>query len=110
MISNIYTLLFILSLISVFFSFSLYSIINGFALPLKLEHKQFLVKVLIPLHKPKCLGLYHPQVSLNHLLCLIHFSLFIFFNVLPLLTLSRLFIIFYGYILIFPGEKNLIFM
>lgn len=27
------------------------SIINGFALPLKLEHKQFLVKVLIPLHK-----------------------------------------------------------
>lgn len=39
------------------------SIINGFALPLKMEHKQFLVKVLIPLHKPKCLGLYHPQVS-----------------------------------------------
>ena len=27
------------------------SIINGFALPLKTEHKQFLVKVLIPLHK-----------------------------------------------------------
>lgn len=27
------------------------SIINGFALPLKSEHKQFLVKVLIPLHK-----------------------------------------------------------
>lgn len=27
------------------------SIINGFALPLKAEHKQFLVKVLIPLHK-----------------------------------------------------------
>lgn len=27
------------------------SIINGFALPLKMEHKQFLVKVLIPLHK-----------------------------------------------------------
>lgn len=39
------------------------SIINGFALPLKLEHKQFLVKVLIPLHKPKCLGLYHPQLA-----------------------------------------------
>ena len=27
------------------------SIINGFALPLKAEHKQFLVRVLIPLHK-----------------------------------------------------------
>ncbi|VDN34744.1 unnamed protein product, partial [Cylicostephanus goldi] len=29
-----------------------YSIINGFALPLKQEHKVFLVKVLLPLHKP----------------------------------------------------------
>ncbi len=38
------------------------SIINGFALPLKVEHKQFLMKVLIPLHKVKCLGLYHAQV------------------------------------------------
>lgn len=40
-----------------------FSIINGFALPLKAEHKQFLVKVLIPLHTPKSLGLYHAQVS-----------------------------------------------
>lgn len=39
------------------------SIINGFALPLKPEHKQFLNKVLIPLHKPKCLGLYHAQLA-----------------------------------------------
>ncbi|RWS31710.1 serine/threonine-protein phosphatase 2A 56 kDa regulatory subunit epsilon-like isoform [Leptotrombidium deliense] len=39
------------------------SIINGFALPLKQEHKQFLVKVLIPLHKPKFLGLYHAQLA-----------------------------------------------
>ncbi|XP_026274371.1 serine/threonine-protein phosphatase 2A 56 kDa regulatory subunit epsilon isoform [Frankliniella occidentalis] len=39
------------------------SIINGFALPLKAEHKQFLVKVLIPLHKVKCLGLYHAQLA-----------------------------------------------
>ena len=39
-----------------------YSIINGFALPLKQEHKVFLVKVLLPLHKPKCLSLYHAQV------------------------------------------------
>uniref|UniRef100_A0A8R1HLM0 DNA repair and recombination protein RAD54-like n=1 Tax=Caenorhabditis japonica TaxID=281687 RepID=A0A8R1HLM0_CAEJA len=38
------------------------SIINGFALPLKQEHKVFLVKVLLPLHKPKCLSLYHAQV------------------------------------------------
>lgn len=39
------------------------SIINGFALPLKEEHKLFLVRVLIPLHKPKCLALYHQQLS-----------------------------------------------
>uniref|UniRef100_A0A915L4A7 Serine/threonine protein phosphatase 2A regulatory subunit n=1 Tax=Romanomermis culicivorax TaxID=13658 RepID=A0A915L4A7_ROMCU len=39
------------------------SIINGFALPLKQEHKIFLVKVLLPLHKPKCLGLYHAQLA-----------------------------------------------
>lgn len=47
------------------------SIINGFALPLKAEHKQFLVKVLIPLHTPKSLGLYHAQV-LFHLHYLIN--------------------------------------
>lgn len=40
-----------------------FSIINGFALPLKHEHKVFLVKVLLPLHKPRCLSLYHAQVS-----------------------------------------------
>jgi serine/threonine-protein phosphatase 2A regulatory subunit B' len=39
------------------------SIINGFALPLKEEHKTFLTKVLIPLHKVKCLSLYHPQLA-----------------------------------------------
>ena len=39
------------------------SIINGFALPLKAEHRQFLTKVLIPLHKSKTLSLYHAQVS-----------------------------------------------
>lgn len=39
------------------------SIINGFALPLKEEHKSFLVHVLIPLHKPKCLPMYHNQLS-----------------------------------------------
>jgi len=39
------------------------SIINGFAIPLKKEHIQFLVRALIPLHKPKCVGLYHQQLS-----------------------------------------------
>ncbi|GAA0184445.1 protein phosphatase [Lithospermum erythrorhizon] len=39
------------------------SIINGFALPLKEEHKLFLIRALIPLHKPKCLAMYHQQLS-----------------------------------------------
>lgn len=39
------------------------SIINGFALPLKDEHKTFLTRVLIPLHKGKSLALYHPQLA-----------------------------------------------
>eukprot|EP00557_Chaetoceros_sp_GSL56_P013505 CAMPEP_0176482862 /NCGR_PEP_ID=MMETSP0200_2-20121128/3609_1 /TAXON_ID=947934 /ORGANISM="Chaetoceros sp., Strain GSL56" /LENGTH=457 /DNA_ID=CAMNT_0017879221 /DNA_START=1114 /DNA_END=2487 /DNA_ORIENTATION=+ len=39
------------------------SIINGFAIPLKKEHLQFLVRALIPLHKPKCLTMYHQQLS-----------------------------------------------
>ncbi|KAM7468223.1 hypothetical protein LguiB_015785 [Lonicera macranthoides] len=39
------------------------SIINGFALPMKEEHKLFLVRALIPLHKPKPVSLYHQQLS-----------------------------------------------
>jgi serine/threonine-protein phosphatase 2A regulatory subunit B' len=39
------------------------SIINGFALPLKEEHKLFLVRALIPLHKPKGISMYHQQLS-----------------------------------------------
>ncbi|KAJ4979252.1 hypothetical protein NE237_010032 [Protea cynaroides] len=39
------------------------SIINGFALPMKEEHKLFLVRALIPLHKPKSIALYHQQLS-----------------------------------------------
>lgn len=39
------------------------SIINGFALPLKEEHKTFLTRVLLPLHKVKGLALYHPQLA-----------------------------------------------
>lgn len=42
--------------------FSVCSIINGFALPLKAEHKQFLMKVLVPLHTAKALSLFHAQV------------------------------------------------
>ena len=39
------------------------SIINGFALPLKEEHKTFLTRVLVPLHKAKSLAMYHPQLA-----------------------------------------------
>ncbi|KRX50117.1 Serine/threonine-protein phosphatase 2A 56 kDa regulatory subunit delta isoform [Trichinella murrelli] len=39
------------------------SIINGFALPLKEEHKIFLLRVLLPLHKVKSLSVYHPQLA-----------------------------------------------
>ncbi|KAI4352677.1 hypothetical protein L6164_006904 [Bauhinia variegata] len=39
------------------------SIINGFALPMKEEHKLFLVRALIPLHKPKSIAAYHQQLS-----------------------------------------------
>ncbi|KAM6500582.1 protein phosphatase PP2A0 B subunit gamma isoform [Amanita muscaria] len=39
------------------------SIINGFVLPLKEEHKIFLTRALIPLHKVKSLQLYQPQLA-----------------------------------------------
>lgn len=39
------------------------SIINGFALPLKEEHRVFLQRVLLPLHKVHCLSVYHPQLA-----------------------------------------------
>mmetsp|Transcript_6751 Transcript_6751/g.9446 ORF Transcript_6751/g.9446 Transcript_6751/m.9446 type:complete len:592 (-) Transcript_6751:419-2194(-) len=39
------------------------SIINGFAIPLKREHLHFLQTALIPLHVPKCVNLYHQQLS-----------------------------------------------
>lgn len=45
------------------------SIINGFALPMKEEHKLFLVRALIPLHKPKPIAMYHQQLSY----CIIQF-------------------------------------
>lgn len=45
------------------------SIINGFAVPMKEEHKLFLARALIPLHKPKSVNLYHQQLSY----CIIQF-------------------------------------
>ncbi|KAG0486791.1 hypothetical protein HPP92_008886 [Vanilla planifolia] len=39
------------------------SVISGFALPLKEEHKMFLWRVLIPLHKPKNVGTYLQQLT-----------------------------------------------
>ncbi|KAJ3694168.1 hypothetical protein LUZ60_009648 [Juncus effusus] len=39
------------------------SVISGFAKPLKEEHKLFLYKALIPLHKPKIVGNYLPQLT-----------------------------------------------
>ncbi|XP_073039115.1 serine/threonine protein phosphatase 2A 57 kDa regulatory subunit B' kappa isoform-like [Primulina eburnea] len=39
------------------------SVITGFAVPLKEEHKIFLWRALVPLHKPKSLGIYFQQLS-----------------------------------------------
>ncbi|XP_054776941.1 serine/threonine protein phosphatase 2A 57 kDa regulatory subunit B' alpha isoform-like [Prosopis cineraria] len=39
------------------------TIINGFTVPLKEEHKLFLMRVLIPLHKTKGLPMYHRQLA-----------------------------------------------
>jgi len=39
------------------------SIINGFAIPLKQEHLQFLERALLPLHKPRTVNVYHGQLS-----------------------------------------------
>ena len=39
------------------------SIINGFAIPLKIEHQKFLRNVLIPLHKVPTLAQFHPQLA-----------------------------------------------
>ncbi|XP_078435402.1 serine/threonine protein phosphatase 2A 57 kDa regulatory subunit B' beta isoform-like [Wolffia australiana] len=39
------------------------SIINGFALPMKEEHKLFLARALMPLHRPRWLSLYHQQLT-----------------------------------------------
>ncbi|KAG6525412.1 hypothetical protein ZIOFF_015368 [Zingiber officinale] len=38
-------------------------VVDEVALPLKEEHKLFLVRALIPLHKPRCVAMYHQQLS-----------------------------------------------
>jgi serine/threonine-protein phosphatase 2A regulatory subunit B' len=39
------------------------SIINGFAIPLKKEHVDFLIRAVIPLHKPENIYPYHKELS-----------------------------------------------
>lgn len=39
------------------------SIINGFAVPIKKEHKTMLQRALLPLHKPTGIIAFHPQLS-----------------------------------------------
>ncbi|OAY77693.1 Serine/threonine protein phosphatase 2A 57 kDa regulatory subunit B' theta isoform [Ananas comosus] len=39
------------------------SVIDGFAVPLKEEHRALLRRVLVPLHRPKGMGAYHRQLS-----------------------------------------------
>ena len=39
------------------------SIINGFSVPIKEEHKTTLTRALIPLHKAPSIALYHPQLT-----------------------------------------------
>lgn len=39
------------------------SIVNGFCVPIKDEHKVMLVRALIPLHKSSNITMYHPQLS-----------------------------------------------
>ena len=37
-------------------------IINGFAMPLKEEHRTTLIEVFLPLHRHKSMASYHPQL------------------------------------------------
>jgi serine/threonine-protein phosphatase 2A regulatory subunit B' len=39
------------------------SVINGFAVPIKEEHKTTLVRALIPLHKAHAISSFHPQLT-----------------------------------------------
>lgn len=46
------------------------SIVNGFALPLKKEHIDFLCNALLPLHKPRGIAAFHPQLAY----CVVQYS------------------------------------
>lgn len=46
------------------------SVVNGFAVPLREEHKMFLERTLIPLHKNRLLPVYYQQLSL----CIVQFA------------------------------------
>ncbi|CAH8432821.1 unnamed protein product [Heterobilharzia americana] len=61
--NGIAELLEILAVLHFLFSGFFISIINGFALPLKEEHKVFLMRVLLPLHKVKSVSIYHAQLA-----------------------------------------------
>jgi len=39
------------------------SIINGYGVPLREEHKDFLFETIMPLHRTRYVGLYHPQLA-----------------------------------------------
>ncbi|XP_010534420.1 PREDICTED: serine/threonine protein phosphatase 2A 57 kDa regulatory subunit B' epsilon isoform isoform X2 [Tarenaya hassleriana] len=39
------------------------SVITGFTVPMREEHRLFLVKVILPLHKPKGISVYHQQLA-----------------------------------------------
>ena len=45
------------------------SIVNGFAVPLREEHINFLLRTLVPMHKCRSLPLFHPQLTY----CLVQF-------------------------------------
>ena len=59
--------------VSIYLNF-LFSIINGFALPLKTEHKYFLVRVLLPLHKTKSLAQYQAQVMFTFSILCVYYQ------------------------------------
>lgn len=59
----LYILLYLLLSIFLYLLLLSFSIINGFALPLKEEHKVFLEKTLLPLHKTRYLCLYFRQLD-----------------------------------------------
>ena len=56
------------------------SIINGFVLPLKEEHKMFLVQAPIPLHKPKCVAMCHLHLDRLKVVVFLSLTNLIFIN------------------------------